>query len=281
MSEPNEFISENQEIEEYNIEGLDENAQDNSSELTHSTEDETSWIYWFINLKGNDFFCEVDEEYFQDDFNLTGLSQMVPFYDYALDMILDVDIPADHLTDDQMEVVETAAEVLYGLVHARYILTNRGMQRMYEKYNDLHFGRCPRVFCQGQGVLPVGLSDLPRTYSINLFCPRCHDIFYPKSVKQANLDGAYFGTTFSHLFLLMHPDQIPPKVSTSYIPRIYGFRIHATSHYWKHAISGSNKSNSGNNNNNNNNSNSNSNNRKSNGIEDANKKMVDNTKPAV
>jgi casein kinase II subunit beta len=113
MSEPNEFISENQEIEEYNIEGLDENAQDNSSELTHSTEDETSWIYWFINLKGNDFFCEVDEEYFQDDFNLTGLSQMVPFYDYALDMILDVDIPADHLTDDQMEVVETAAEVLY------------------------------------------------------------------------------------------------------------------------------------------------------------------------
>lgn len=63
-----------------------------SSELTAS-EDETSWIAWFTSLRGNDFFCVVDEEYIQDDFNLTGLSAMVPYYDYALDMMLDVDIP--------------------------------------------------------------------------------------------------------------------------------------------------------------------------------------------
>lgn len=86
-----------------------------------------------------------------------------------------------------------------------YILTNRGMHAMYEKYRVAAFGRCPHVFCQGQPVLPVGLSDLPRNYTVNVFCPRCHGLFFPKSTRQANIDGAYFGTTFPHLYLMTHP----------------------------------------------------------------------------
>ena len=96
-------------------------------------------------------------------------------------------------------------EMLYGLIHARYIVTNRGMHAMYEKYRAASFGRCPHVFCQGQPVLPVGLSDLPRNYTVNVFCPRCHGLFFPKSTRQANIDGAYFGTTFPHLYLMTHP----------------------------------------------------------------------------
>lgn len=76
---------------------------------------------------------------------------------------------------------------------------------MYEKYRTAAFGRCPQVFCQGQPVLPVGLSDLPRNYTVNVFCPRCHGLFFPKSTRQANIDGAYFGTTFPHLYLMTHP----------------------------------------------------------------------------
>jgi hypothetical protein len=86
-----------------------------------------------------------------------------------------------------------------------YIVTNRGMHAMYEKYRLAHFGRCPHVFCQGQPVLPVGLSDLPRNYTVNVFCPRCHNLYFPKSTRQANIDGAYFGTTFPHLYLMTHP----------------------------------------------------------------------------
>lgn len=220
--------------EEEDNESSDQEEFEGSSAPSHSSEEdeEISWINWYIHLKGNDFFCEVDEEYIHDDFNLTGLSGMVPFYDYALDMMLDIDIPADHLSDEQVDVVETAAEVLYGLIHARYILTTKGMQRMYEKYNNLDFGRCPRVYCQGQGLLPVGMSDLPRNYSINLFCPRCKDLYYPKSSRQANLDGAYFGTTFAHLLMMVHPQVVPSKSVQKYIPRIYGFKIHSDSLYW-------------------------------------------------
>ena len=289
----------------------------------------------------------------QDDFNLTGLNGVVPYYDYALDMVLDVEMPMeDSLTDvsvglwifiatlidtnrnqmqtywwscfslslspflptllpsltvqEQQEIVESAAEMLYGLIHARcvhasclavdlvvigshrwytllfvllkaishhsntrvltndlvylssfqfvlacvfvlpsffflcrrYIVTSRGMHAMYEKYRTASFGRCPHVFCQGQPVLPVGLSDLPRNYTVNVFCPRCHGLFFPKSTRQANIDGAYFGTTFPHLYLMTHPDMVPARPSQQYIPRVFGFKIHQSSLYYRNHIEG-------------------------------------------
>jgi hypothetical protein len=62
-------------------------------------------------------------QFSQDDFNLTGLNTTVPYYDYALDMVLDVEMPMeDSLTEEQQEIVESAAEMLYGLIHARYAI---------------------------------------------------------------------------------------------------------------------------------------------------------------
>eukprot|EP01097_Dermamoeba_algensis_P004216 TRINITY_DN2787_c0_g1_i1.p1 TRINITY_DN2787_c0_g1~~TRINITY_DN2787_c0_g1_i1.p1 ORF type:complete len:261 (-),score=36.15 TRINITY_DN2787_c0_g1_i1:392-1174(-) len=203
----------------------EEEKSSSSSDSDLSSDAETTWIIWFCSLKGNEFFTEIDEEYIQDDFNLTGLSSLVPHYEPALEMILDGETD-DTMTDDQQDEIETAAEMLYGLIHARYILTNRGLAAMVEKYNTVQFGRCPRVYCQGQPVLPVGQSDIPRMNTVKLYCPRCQDIYYPKLSRHANLDGAYFGTTFPHLLLQMYPELIPTKPLNTYIPRIYGFKIH-------------------------------------------------------
>ncbi|EOA27650.1 hypothetical protein CARUB_v10023797mg [Capsella rubella] len=197
------------------------------SDVSGSEGDDTSWISWFCNLRGNEFFCEVDEDYIQDDFNLCGLSGQVPYYDYALDLILDVESSnGDMFTEEQNEMVESAAEMLYGLIHVRYILTTKGMAAMMEKYKNYDFGRCPRVFCCGQSCLPVGQSDIPRSSTVKIYCPKCEDIYYPRSKYQGNIDGAYFGTTFPHLFLMAYGNMKPQKPIQNYVPKIFGFKVH-------------------------------------------------------
>lgn len=187
-----------------------------------------SWITWFCELKGNEFFCMVDREFIADDFNLTGLASMVPFYGYALELILDVEsFDSDRLTEDQKRLVESSAETLYGLIHARFITTSRGLKLMEERFLQGEFGGCPRVFCGGQPVLPVGQSDVVRESSVKLFCPKCEDIYYPRSNRHKTLDGAFWGTTFPHLLLmqLREMGKAVAKPSQQYVPRIYGFRI--------------------------------------------------------
>ncbi|PSS24856.1 Casein kinase II subunit beta-4 [Actinidia chinensis var. chinensis] len=207
----------------------DEESETDSEEsnVSGSDGDDTSWISWFSNLRGNEFFCEVDDEYIQDDFNLCGLSSQVPYYDYALDLILDVESShGDMFTEEQNELVESAAEMLYGLIHVRYILASKGMAAMLEKYKNYDFGRCPRVYCCGQPCLPVGQSDIPRSSTVKIYCPKCEDIYYPRSKYQGNIDGAYFGTTFPHLFLMTYGHLKPQKATQSYVPRVFGFKLH-------------------------------------------------------
>ncbi|KAK9388400.1 casein kinase II regulatory subunit-domain-containing protein [Lipomyces mesembrius] len=166
-----------------------------------------TWISSFCSIRGHEYFAEVTEEFIEDDFNLTGLSSLVPFYKEALDMILDYDPDPDEPSRlPNMPVIENSAEQLYGLIHARFLLTRAGLTIMAEKYDLQHFGTCPRYLCHQTPVLPIGSSDLPGNDTVKLYCPSCADIYSPIGKEQNEVDGAYFGTSFAGLFLKTYTD---------------------------------------------------------------------------
>ncbi|KAJ1336474.1 casein kinase II subunit beta [Batrachochytrium salamandrivorans] len=130
----------------------------------------------------HEFFLEIPEQYIEDEFNLVGLSNIVPLYSEALDLILDLELDCSD-TDDStgirptqqqqqynahVRIVESSAQTLYGLIHARFLLTKPALVNMAKRFEMRDFGRCPRIGCGGCGVIPCGLSDLPGVATLSV-----------------------------------------------------------------------------------------------------------------
>mmetsp|Transcript_12856 Transcript_12856/g.28002 ORF Transcript_12856/g.28002 Transcript_12856/m.28002 type:complete len:368 (-) Transcript_12856:1581-2684(-) len=196
------------------------------------------WIQWFCGLKGHEMFCQVERSYIEDSFNLYGLRACVSNFSDCLDLILDRIGPED---SDDSHLTQSAC-TLYGLIHARYIVTTHGLDSMYNKYAAKEFGTCPLVQCTGQPVLPVGLRDDIGVDTAKIFCPKCKCVYQPPPFRTRSghsnnggggaVDGAAIGTTFPHLFLMtfnnLVPDPLPPN--STYVPRVFGFRVHSSAH---------------------------------------------------
>ena len=155
-------------------------------------------------------------------------------------MILSAESPDQEDLEDQnfLEIYQSAMD-LYGLIHARFIISPRGLALMKDKFMLGSFGYCPRVLCERQNVLPIGVSEELSTSRVKVYCPRCQDVYIPRS-KQLDIDGAYFGTSFPHIFMkvrfsfVMFPylnfflqtyPELIPNGPPKFIPKIYGFKI--------------------------------------------------------
>lgn len=170
--------------------------------------------------------CEVDRSYIEDGFNLYGLRHHFPNFQECLDIILDK-TAAEECRDPK---VAQSAFMLYGLIHARFIVTSRGLDAMLKKYRLAEFGRCPRMLCRDQPVVPVGIADVPKRAPVKLYCPRCCEVYSYTTGPHGEepLDGAFFGTSFAHLFIMSFDRWMPEASREVYTPRIFGFKIHGS-----------------------------------------------------
>jgi casein kinase II subunit beta len=179
--------------------------------------EEPTWISTFCSLPGNEYFIEVDEVWIKDDFNLFGLDEVVEDFRDNLDIILN---------KTNISESNDNTRLLYGLIHARFLLTIWGLEKMYNRYKNRRFGVCPRYYCELCPVLPIGLSDFHGNFAVKHFCPKCSEVYQ----SGTEIDGAYFGTTFPHMLMQSYPIIIPdPESVVKFVPRIFGFKVHHTS----------------------------------------------------
>ncbi|ORM39526.1 Casein kinase II subunit beta [Babesia sp. Xinjiang] len=219
------------------------NEAEKSSDDLESSDDqhcEMPWIEWYCSLKGNEYYVQVDADYIRDEFNLVGLQHQVSYYSHAIRMILDNydDFDYDCYDDNdgdsfgsrsdraKQQIINTSSQLLYGLIHSRFIITSKGMSLMMQKFKEKVFGTCPNFSCENAAVLPIGIVDAPAYDNAKIFCPRCNEVYHPpKSSRLSLIDGAYFGTTFAHLFLMVHDALVARGPAYYYVPQIYGFKV--------------------------------------------------------
>ena len=201
----------------------DESDDDSKSDKRFPEVERKDWIYWFCKLKGNEYFAEVDEDFIKKEENLQGIEVK----NFTKIMLSESSIKDNTLTKELIEDLQEIREV-YGYIHKRFINTPEGLGLMREKFINGVFGYCPRMLCNKQVMLPVGLSEDMRYSQVKVFCPLCQEVYKPinifygfsdKKIFKFDLpDGVFFGTSFPQSFLMHFPDLDPRNNSpTKYI----------------------------------------------------------------
>lgn len=195
----------------------------NESEQTmteEGSEERLSWIKWFNNKALCRFLVEVDYDYITDAFNLYGLKAEVPNFDELLDIIT-----GDAPDENSKNIYDKEAIYLYSLIHARFIISPKGLSLMKDKYENGEFGKCPRMSCAQHNVLPIGLCDQIKMAKVHIYCPLCQEIYKIDESEKIYLDGSFFGTSFPHILLQTYPFFASLKTPSFSTSKIFGYAV--------------------------------------------------------
>ena len=225
------FEEEEEALIEDNDNSPSSSGDNSNNDKRFPVEEPIDWIHWFCKLKGNEYFVEIDEDFIKKEENLEGINTK-----NFIKIILSEKNTRDYdLTKELLIELQEIREI-YGFIHKRFINTPEGLGHMREKFINGIYGCCPRMLCNKQVLLPVGLSEDMRYSQVKVFCPLCQEVYKPreifygysdkKIIKFDLPDGVFFGTSFPQTFLMHFPD-LDPRINNTlkYIPKLYGFRI--------------------------------------------------------
>lgn len=185
-----------------------------------------SWIDWYLSQPFSQYFVRIDDEYLNNTENYYGIRQKVSFFGIALNLIRGKYIPDDLIPKNWPQNINDYAITLYGMLHARFLLTNRGLELMYKKYKEFFFEMCPRTLCHNTLCIPYGNSNDFGNSTVKMFCPNCNDIYHVKNEQCYFIDGACFGNSWVHIFLQKYHEIIPKQNPEKYTPRLFGYQLY-------------------------------------------------------
>ena len=104
------------------------------------------WSSWFTRSSGKHYFTVIDPAYIADSFNLYGIRAIVPQFNKALLTIMDREGGDDDDSDDTNDSTKDDrnsedSELLYGLVHARWVIS---VQVRRKRREVVHVARSAR-----------------------------------------------------------------------------------------------------------------------------------------
>ena len=187
---------------------------------------ELQWVDWFLSQPFSKYFVRIDDDYLNNIENYYGIRQKVSNFDSSYKTICGKYNFDDKLLKTSKDCFNECVLILYGHLHSRFILTDRGLELMFEKYKMNCFESCPRTFCNQIMCIPYGISNDFGESAIKMFCPNCNHIYFVKNEDCNAIDGACFGNSWVHLFLQKYNKIVPEKKPKIYIPRLFGYQLY-------------------------------------------------------
>ncbi|EAY05802.1 Casein kinase II regulatory subunit family protein [Trichomonas vaginalis G3] len=178
------------------------------------------WQETVLNSSSAPLFVVIDEDFIRQKSNEEHIRAQFPDIDNLIENI----IHCKEINDNTPKM-KNKTKQLFRILHHDYLETEKGMDKLIEKYNTIILPRCPRVYCNGARCFPVGVERDGAIFP-KMICPACREVYNLPPPFDVLQNGESFGDRYIEKFFEKYKDKLPERVEEKpYEPRIFGFKV--------------------------------------------------------